>query len=413
MTEKILARGAGKEEVFPGEIVICDVDAVFMHSPSYKFRHFEKIGGVKQVFDPDKVIICAGHHLFSPSNNGYANAFKYVREQAKRYKINNFYDFGTGLGHYLMVENGHVWPGAIAVGSDSHTTAYGCIGALSSPMNFETTEVMLSGKAWFKVPETIRVRLSGVTQRGVTARDAANYVLKVIGPDGALWKAVEYTGPYIRSLSIWQRMFFSLLTTEMGGTCGIMEPDEKVLEYMSGRSRQPFEPVYNDPDAKFERVLEIDVSKLEPQVAVPPQPDNCVDVGEALGVKVQQAYVGGCTGGGIEDMRMAAEVLRGRKVHPEVRMLIVPGTPRVLDQMIREGLVEIFNNANARITPPYCGPCQMICIGNLADGETMIGTHPRNQPGRAGNGTKNYLANPYTTAASAVAGEIVDPRKYL
>lgn len=413
LTEKILARASGKSEVFPGEIVIVDVDAVFMHSPSYKFRHFEQIGGVKSVFDPEKVVIAVGHHQFLPSNQEVANAAKFVREQGKRYGIKYIYDMGSGNGHYIMVERGHVWPGAIAVGSDSHTTAYGCIGSLASPMNFEITEVMLSGKAWFKVPPTILVKLDGIAKRGVSARDVAQHVLGIIGADGALWHAVEYAGSYIRRLSIQQRMIFSLLTTEMGGTYGVIEPDEVALKFMEGRSRQPFEPVYNDPGVEYVKTLEIDVSELEPQVAVPPQPSFTKPLKEVEQTEIQQAYVGGCTGGGIEDMRMAAEVLRGRKVHSQVRMIVVPGTQAILDQMLREGLVQVFNDAGAMITPPYCGPCQMICVGHLGEGEVMIGTHPRNLPGRAGTETKIFLASPYSTAAAAVAGKIVDPRQYL
>ncbi len=413
LAEKILAKASGKKEVFPGEVVIANVDALFMHSPSYKFRHFEKIGGVKSVWDGDKVIVAAGHHFFLPSNQEYADAVAFVRKGCKRYGIKHLYDMGTGMGHYLMIEKGHVWPGAVAVGSDSHTTAYGCIGCLASPMNFETTEVMLSGKAWFKVPRTILVKIEGSTRRGVSARDVAQYVLGLVGPDGALWRSVEYAGSYISRLSIGQRMFFSLLTTEMGGMCGLVDPDETTLRYMEGRSRQPFEPVNTDKDAAYEKVIEIDVSALEPQVAVPPQPSATKALADVEGKSVQQAYVGGCTGGGIEDMRMAAEVMRGRKVHPEVRMIVVPGTQEVMEGMLKEGLVQVFTDAGALITPPYCGPCQMICVGHLGGGETMIGTHPRNLPGRAGTDTEIYLASPYSTAAAAVAGAITDPRKYL
>jgi 3-isopropylmalate/(R)-2-methylmalate dehydratase large subunit len=208
-------------------------------------------------------------------------------------------------------------------------------------------------------------------------------------------------------------MIFSLLTTEMGGMCGLVEPDQVTLSFMEGRSRQPFEPVYKDPDAAYAKVIEIDVSTLEPQVAVPPQPSDTKPLADVAGKQIQQAYVGGCTGGGIEDMRMAAEVMRGRRVHDEVRMIVVPGTRAILDDMLKEGLVDTFTAAGALITPPYCGPCQMICVGHLGVGETMIGTHPRNLPGRAGADTEIYLASPYSTAAAAVAGVITDPRNYL
>jgi len=413
IAEKILARASGKQEVFPGETVIVDVDAVFMHSPDYKFQHFEEIGGVKSVFDSEKVVVAAGHHLFLPADQKKADAAKYVREGCKRYGIKYLYDMGTGNGHYLMVEKGHVWPGAVAVGSDSHTTAYGCIGALASPMNWETTEVMLSGKAWFRVPPTILVKIDGSPQRGVSARDAAQHVLNTIGADGALWHAVEYSGRYINGLDIQQRMIFSLLTTEMGGTCGLVEPDEVTLAFMKGRSRRPFQPVYNDPDAGYVDTLEVDLPELEPQIAVPPQPHFTKPVVELAGTEINQAYIGGCTGGGIEDMRMASEILRGRKVHPEVRLIVVPGTRDILGQMLKENLVQVFMDAGGLVTPPYCGPCQMHCVGNLGEGEVMIGTHPRNYPGRTGAHTPTYLASPYTTAAAAVVGKITDPRQFL
>jgi homoaconitase/3-isopropylmalate dehydratase large subunit len=238
-------------------------------------------------------------------------------------------------------------------------------------------------------------------------------VLGLVGADGALWHSVEFAGSYIGRLSVPQRMIFSLLTTEMGGMCGLMDPDAVVLRYMEGRSRQPFEPLSSDPDARYVRTLEVDVSELEPQVAVPPQPSHTKLLAEVAGTRVQQAYVGGCTGGGVEDMRMAAEVLRGRRVHPEVRLVVVPGTVAVAEQMLREGLFEVFTSAGALVTPPYCGPCQMICVGHLGEGETMIGTHPRNLPGRAAADTAVYLASPYSTAAAAVAGEITDPRAFL
>lgn len=413
ITQKILARASGKKSVSPGDIVIADVDAVFMHSPDYKFHHFEEIGGVKSVYDSEKVIIGAGHHMFLPPNDKEANTLKYVREQAKRYGIKYLYDMGTGIGHYLMIEKGHVWPGAVAVGSDSHTTAYGCIGAMASPTNFEITEVMLSGKVWFKVPPTILVKLEGIPQRGVCARDVGQHILGIMEADGALWHAVEYAGSYINNLNIQQRMIFSLLTTEMGGTNGIIEPDETTARFMQGLSKEPFEMVYNDSDVEYTKVLEVDVSTIEPQAAVPPQPSFTKPLKDIEGLKIQQAYVGGCTGGGIEDMRMAAGVLRGRKVAPEVRMIVVPGTQDILHQMLQEGLIQVFNDAGAIVTPPYCGPCQMLCVGHIGDNEVMIGTHPRNLPGRGGTDSKIYLASPYSTAAAAVEGKIVDPRSYL
>lgn len=412
-TEKILAKKSGKEEVKPGEVVVANVDMVFLHSPASRYEWFDEIGGVKGVWDPDKIVLGLGHHMFSPNDAETAAELRSVRERSEKYGIKNIYDMGSGIGHYLAIENGHIWPGGIAIGGDSHTTGYGGIGAFGSPMNFETVEVMLSGKIWFRVPKTIRIVLDGKLPEGVAARDVGQFLIGTLGLDGALYKAIDYTGPLIKELSVWQRIIFSMLALEMGAKNGFIEPDEKTLEFEKGRARQPFEPVYNDPDAEFEKTLRFDISQLEPQVACPPNPGNVKKIREVEGTRVDQVYVGGCTGGGIEDLRMVAQILDGRKVNSKTRAMIVPGTTSVALQASREGLLDKFLKAGASIMPPYCGPCQMLCVGELAPGERMICTAPRNWAGRAAFGSEVYLASPYTIAASAVEGKIADPRKYL
>ena len=416
-SEKILAKHAGLKEVFPGEIVTCDVDLVFGHSPWINLPALEAIGGVKRVFDGDKVALALGHHVCLPSDERYAEDLVTSRKLVKKYGIKHNYDMGTGNGHIIMVERGHVYPGGLFVGGDSHSTLYGCIGGFGSALSYEYPEALISGKSWFKVPQTVRVIMEGDTAKGVCARDVVQYLMgDVVGADGALWRTLDFAGSYTHRLSVYQRMIFSLMAAEMGAVTGFIEPDDIVLDFVRNRARYPYEVVLNDPDCEYEKIWEVDVSKIEPMIGYPPRPSNSKTATEveAEDIKVNQAYLGGCTGSSVEDFRMAAELLRGRSIHPDVRLIVVPGTREIVSVMRKEGLMEFFEDLGAIVTPPYCGPCQMVCMGHLGDGEVMIGTHPRNQPGRAGTANVlTYLASPYTVAASAVAGKIVDPRRFL
>jgi len=414
-TEKILALRSGKKEVFPGDIVVCDVDGVFVHSPWFFLSYWKEIGGVKRCFDPDKLILGLGHHVCLPADNRYANDLLEARKAAKKYGFKHLYDMGTGNGHIIMLEKGHVRSGYVYVGADSHSTIYGALGAFGTPTSYEVAEILLSGKAWFKVPPTVRVTMEAQPMKGVCARDVAQYVLATVGADGALMKSLDFSGSYIHSLSVYQRMIFSLLAVEMGAITGFIEPDEITRKFMDGRVRNPYEIVYNDPDCVFEKEWFVDVSKIEPMIACPPRPaltERVADI-EKKDIKVHQAYIGGCTGSSVEDFEMAAEILRGRTIHPDTRLIIVPGTQDILKEMQRKGLIEFFTELGAIISPPYCGPCQLCCYGHLGEEEVMIGTHPRNQPGRAGVNGGIYLASPYTVAASAVCGKITDPRRFL
>jgi len=417
-SEKILAKKAGLKEVFPGETVTCDVDLVFGHSPWINLPALEAVGDVKRVFDGEKVALALGHHVCLPSNEKYAQDLIKARNMVKKYGIKYNYDMGTGNGHIIMIENGHAFPGGFFVGGDSHTTAYGCVGGFGVALAYEYPEALISGKSWITVPETVRVMMEGYTAKGVCARDVAQYLLgdDVIGADGGLTRTIDFAGTYTHRLSVYQRMIFTLLATEMGAVTGYVEPDDIAIDFIRNRAKFPYEVVLNDSDCKYEYIWDVDTGKIEPMIGCPPRPSNTKPVGEveAEDIRVNQAYIGGCTGSSVEDFRMAYEVLKGRGIHPDVRLIVVPGTREIMMQMRKEGLIEFFEDIGGIVTPPYCGPCQMVCMGHLGDGEVMIGTHPRNQTGRAGKSNiLTYLGSPYSVAAAAVAGKIVDPRRYL
>ena len=419
--EKIFAKHAHVKEVFPGDVVTLDIDHLMYHgpgTPAVFFRGLENIGvKVLRAFDPEKITVSLGHHQCLPASDSDAQLMTVSREFAKKFNLKNVYDVGTGNVHILMIEKGHAFPGSICIGTDSHSTIYGCVGAFGAAAS-EATESFITGKTWFEVPKTVRANLNGALKKGVAPRDVAQYLLSdgVIGSDGALNRVLEFSGSFIKNIGMYQRMIFSLLAYEMGAVTGFIEADNVTLEFMRDRVRGPYEVVLNDADCNFEKEWDVDVSTLEPQIACTPRPSNVKTAAEveAENIKVQQAYLGGCTGSSVEDFIMAAEVLRGRKLHPDVRLLVIPGTEEIAAGMYKEGLMEFFAGLGALVSPPYCGPCQMLCYGNLGLDEVMIGTHPRNQVGRAGRENGGiYGGSPYSVAAAAVAGKIVDPRKYL
>ena len=415
-TEKILAKKAGVDEVFPGEIVTCETDLVLVHSPWIIWPALDEVGGVKRVFNGEKVTFTLGHHVCLPSDERYAEDLVYSRSLAKKYGIRYNYDMGTGNGHILMLENGHVYPGGLFIGGDSHSTMYGCVGGFGLPLAYDLPEALISGKTWLKVPETVQVRLEGDTPKGVCARDVVQHLMGLIGSDGGLGFTIDFTGTYVHKLSIYQRMLFTLMAMEMGAVTGFIEPDDITLDFVKNRAKAPYEVFLNDPDYEYKRVWDLDVTNIEPMIGVPPRPSNSKTIKEieAENIKINQAYLGGCTGSSVEDFRMAAEILRDRSIHPEVRLIVVPGTREIAYNLRQEGLTAFFEDLGAIVTPPYCGPCQMVCMGHMGDGEVMIGTHPRNQTGRAGTANiLTYIASPYSVAAAAVAGKIVDPRRYL
>jgi methanogen homoaconitase large subunit len=309
------------------------------------------------------------------------------------------------------MEQGFAYPGALCVFGDSHTPAYGAVGAISTQCGIEMAQVFLTGTLWFKVPATHRYHIQGKTKKGVYPRDVIQHIVGKVGMDASVYKCIEWDGPYIHSLPVPLRFPFTLMATELGAKCSFVEPDATTIEYLNGRVKHPYEIVKSDPEATFEKTFTFDVSNLEPQVCTPSSPENTKPIAETLGAKIDQVCIGTCTGGSLYDLREAANVLKGRKV--KARTLIIPATHEVLQQCSQEGLLGIFIDAGCDLFPPYCGTCQTLSIGHLAPGEVQMHPGPRNWPGRTADGSYTYLGSPATCAATAVEGKIADPRNYL
>jgi 3-isopropylmalate/(R)-2-methylmalate dehydratase large subunit len=417
MVEKILAKASGKKEVVPGEIVIADVDVIVMHDFGTHLvsNVFDKETKYTEIPNPDKVVIVIDH-WFSPAAEDSATILRDIRAWAKKHGIKHLYDGGSGICHYVMFEEGFVRPGMVVVGTDSHTTCYGAFGAFGTGVGNQSHASLglVFGKGWFRVPKTIKVQIDGELPKGTNMRDVVQHVIGVMGEDGAVYKAVEFAGSFVDSCSVLDRFTLPLMSVEMGAKTGFIQPDDKVIEFIKQRTNKPFELYYNDPDVEYESVHYFDVSKLGPQIGCPPTVGNTKSIEDVPRVTINQAVIGGCAGAKIEDFRLAAEILRGRKVHPEVRMLIIPGSRQIYMQAAREGLLDLFFEAGANIFPPSCGTCQTVNMGAQAAGEVMIATLPRNFPGRTGSPQASvYLASPMTVAASAIEGRITDPREFL
>ena len=415
MIEKILARASGKKSVAPGEVVVANVDCLLLHDLSGYLtgRVFDKEVRRPMRY-PERVVMIFDHHFCPPSEEG-ARVLEENRDFARRHGINLF-DCGNGNTHHVGVQNGFIRPGTVVVGSDSHTPVHGALGCFATGLGNDSHAgtVMPFGKAWFRVPETIQVRLSGKQKSGVTPRDAALWLNATIGEGGAVYKALEFTGPYLEQLDFWDRWLFPLTTVDLGAKCGYIEPDDKTISFVRGVTNRPFDVVKGDLDRKFEAVWEWDISALEPQVACPPTVGNVKTVGEVEGQPVQWAELGGHGGGRVEDFRLAARVLKGRSVHRDARFNLVPSSRAVFAQAIREGLVEALHAAGATWFPPSTGSNQAYNMGAMTANEAMISTHARNFPGRNGNTeAKMFLASAATVAASAVTGRITDPRQFL
>ena len=415
MIEKILARASGRKAVAAGEVVVANVDCLLLHDLSGYLtgRVFEKEVRRPMRY-PERVVMIFDHHFCPPSEEG-ARVLEENRAFARRHGINLF-DCGNGNTHHVGVQNGFIRPGTVVVGSDSHTPIHGTLGCFATGLGNDSHAgtVMPFGKAWFKVPETIQVRLSGKQQPGVTPRDAALWLTATIGEGGAIYKALEFAGPYIEGLNFWDRWLFPMIVVDLGAKCGYIEPDEKTLTFVHAVTDKPFETVKGDPDRKFEAVWEWDVSALEPQVACPPTVGNVKSVSAVAGAPIQWAELGGHGGGRLEDFRLAARILKGRRVHRDTRFNLVPSSRAVFTQAVREGLVEMLHEAGATWFPPSTGSNQAYNMGAMTANEAMISTQARNFPGRNGSPeAKMYLASALTVAAAAVAGSIADPREFL
>lgn len=416
MTQKILAAHAGLESVEAGQLINVRLDLVMGNDVTSPVAINEmKAKGFTDVFDREKIALVMDH--FTPNKDiKSAEHCKQVRRFAREYKINNFFDVGQmGIEHALLPEKGIVISGDTVIGADSHTCTYGALGAFSTGVgSTDMAAGMISGMAWFKVPSAIKVNVTGKFNKWVSGKDLILHLIGKIGVDGALYRSLEFCGDGIANLSMDDRFCIANMAIECGAKNGIFPVDEKTLEYMKGRTER--EPVIfeADEDAVYDEVINIDLSTLKSTVAFPHLPENAHIVGEFDKIYVDQSVIGSCTNGRIEDMRAAAEVLKGKKVNENVRCIVIPATQNVYLQCVREGLAEIFVEAGAVFSTPTCGPCLGGHMGILAAEEKAISTTNRNFIGRMGHPTSEvYLASPYVAAASAIAGYICTPEEVL
>ena len=414
ITEKILAAHAGKEHVEPGELIKARLDMVLGNdiTAPVAIKEFARIG-LDKVFDPERIALVPDH--FTPNKDiKSAEQAKMVRDFARKYGIVNYFEVGQmGVEHCLLPEKGLVLPGDCIIGADSHTCTYGALGAFSTGVgSTDMAAGMALGECWFKVPESIKFVFFGKLNRWVSGKDLILYLIGQIGVDGALYCAMELTGETIRNLSMDGRLTMCNMAIEAGGKNGIIEPDEITLDYVKSRAKREFKIYKSDPDAKYKKIYEFDASKIEPQVAFPHLPENARPISQAGKVYIDQVVIGSCTNGRMEDLRVAAEILKGRKVNPNVRLIIIPGTQQIWLDAMKEGLFDIFIEAGAAISTPTCGPCLGGHMGILAKGEKAVATTNRNFVGRMGDPESEvYLAGPAIAAASAIAGFIASPEE--
>lgn len=411
LVEKIVARAAGKPAVVPGEIVWVEPDLTTTPEVSYP-AYVQRLRGigVTKLKHPERIVVAIDHEVPVHSVAG-ADRNRLTRQLAREQNVGHFYD-GEGITHPLLVERGVARPGMFIAGADTHTSGLGAIGALSIPFGMEVTMAMATGRIWLKVPGTIRVTVTGTLQPGVGARDIVLAAMRLIGPDDASDNVVEYMGETVQGLSVPERMTLSGLSVDMGADAGIVAADALALQYLKDSAGVTgVEAVRGDADASYAMSFHIDAGTLEPQVSIPPSPTHVRGVSQLSDVAIQHAYIGSCASGNLPELRAAAAILKGRKVHPEVQLLVIPATQRVYEQAMAEGLLGIFMAAGGRISASTCGPC-FGGLAQLAAGEVRISTSTRNDPGRMGSPEAHiYLASAMTVAASALTGFIADARE--
>jgi 3-isopropylmalate/(R)-2-methylmalate dehydratase large subunit len=416
ISEKILAAHSGNKKVKPGELVNVKLDITLGNdiTAPIAIKEFEKVGA-KKVFDKEKIIFVLDH--FTPNKDiSSATQCKMLREFAKKHEIVNYYEGGSvGIEHCLLPEKGLVLPGDIVIGADSHTCTYGALGAFSTGIgSTDLAAAMITGETWFKVPEAIKFVFNGKLKKWVSGKDLILYTIGKIGVDGALYKSMEFTGDIIKSLSMEGRFPISNMAIEAGAKNGIIEPDDTTLEYVKSRAGRDYTTYQSDPDAEYSEIYEFNGEDIEPQVAFPHLPENTKPISEVGDIPIDQSVIGSCTNGWLSDLREAAEVLKGNKANSNVRLIIFPGTPTIYRQAMKEGLFDIFLDANAVISPPTCGPCLGGHMGILAEGERAIATTNRNFVGRMGHPKSEvYLSNPAVAAASAIKGRIAGPEEVV
>jgi len=410
--EKALARKAGLESVVPGQIITVRPDRLLTHDNTAAIsKQFYKMG-VQRVADPGMNVIVLDH-VTPAADETYATNHKIIREFVAEQGITAFYDIGEGICHQVLPEKGHAWPGAVIVGSDSHTPTHGAFGAFAAGIGrTEAAAVMATGEIWLRVPDSFRITVSGRLSERVAAKDLILHVIGELRADGADYRSVEFTGETIREMSVSSRMVLTNMAAEMGAKNAVVEPDDKTRAWLEGRVTHAYDEIGADADATYERTIEVDASSLAPQVAKPHTVDNVVPVTEVLGTKIDQALIGTCTNGRLEDLVAAAEILRGKHIAAGVRLLVLPASREVLLAAMEQGIVGDLVAAGATLLNPGCGPCLGAHQGCMAPGEVTISTANRNFKGRMGSKEAFiYLASPATVAASALAGAITDPRE--
>ena len=414
ITQKILAAHAGKKTVTPGELINARVDLILGNdiTAPVAIREFYKIG-VDKVFDPDRIALVPDH--FVPNKDiKSAEQARMMREFARKHRITNYFEvWSMGVEHCLLPEQGLVLPGELIIGADSHTCTYGALGAFATGIgSTDMAAAMALGEAWFKVPESIKFIYHGNLPKWIGGKDLILFTIGQIGVDGALYQAMEFGGEAIAALPLEGRLTMANMAVEAGAKNGIFPVDDRTLEYLHSRATRSYSVFGSDCDAVYAKVFEWDISGLEPQVALPHLPEKTRPVSACRGINLDQVIIGSCTNGRILDLREAAAVLKGRHVNPNVRLIIIPGTPAIWRQAMREGLFEVFMDAGAAISTPTCGPCLGGHMGILAKGERALATTNRNFVGRMGDpGSEVYLAGPAVAAASAITGAIAGPEE--
>ncbi len=412
ITEKIIAAHSGLEEVSAGQFVYADVDVCLGNdiTAPIAIEQFEKLG-ISNVFNRDIIVLVPDHFTPNKDIKSAQNA-KLLRDFAQKHQIKNYFEVGrVGIEHALLPEKGIVVPGDLVIGADSHTCTYGAMGIFSTGVgSTDLAACYATGKVWLKVPETIKFVLKGKLNKWVSGKDLILRIIGDIGVDGATYKAMEFTGPVIENLSMDDRLAMCNMAIEAGAKNGIIEPDDCTEHYVKDRAQRKYKTYASDADCKYSNTFEYDISSLTPQVALPNLPENTRPVDELSDIKIDQVVIGSCTNGRISDLRIAAQLLKGKKVHPSIRLIVIPATQDIYLEALKEGLLEIFIEAEGVVSTPTCGPCLGGHMGILAEGERALSTTNRNFAGRMGH-TKSeiYLCSPAVAAASAVTGNITHP----
>ena len=410
MVERGLSRFVGRA-AFAGEIVVAEPDCVMSHdNTSFIVDRFRQMGATR-VWAPERIVIILDHCVPAP-NPSYAQNHRDAEAFASEQGIDEYLGTQAGISHQVMMERGHVLPGRLILGADSHSTLYGAANAIGIPINrTEMAAIWATGSTWLRVPKTIAVHLEGAPAPGVSAKDLCLWLLRQLGADGAAYRSIEFLGPGALALDMSSRMTLCNMAVELGAKVGIFPCDDVTREYLKGRARAAYEPLAADPDASYEREVHVDLAELEPQLACPHTVDNVEDVSARAGTRIHQAYLGSCTNGRLEDLRIAADILRGRRIADGVRLVVYPASVREAERAREEGILEALAEAGAEIMTASCGPCFGVVGATLKEGEVCLSSSNRNFKGRMGSPDSYvYLASPATVAASCLTGTITDPR---